>query len=140
MSKEVDEYAAVKNKLVQLILKKQALEASLNQLEESIREKEEEYFDESVHGNIVKGFENFTKSSSSSTKKRMAYSDEDHIFSLSSGTYVKALMRNMGTLKDDYDDYEDSVEPPNTQGAPGSPPTSQALTPGRKRKARTIED
>ena len=78
MSKEVDDYAAAKNKLTQLILKKQALEASLNQLEESIYEKESDYFNESVHGNIVKGFENFTKSSSSSNKKRMVYSEDDH--------------------------------------------------------------
>lgn len=141
MSKEVDDYAAAKNKLTQLILKKQALEASLNQLEESIYEKESDYFNESVHGNIVKGFENFTKSSSSSNKKRMVYSEDDHIFSLSSGTYVKTLMRNMGTNpKEDYYDYEDCVEPAGYPPQNTSEPASVNLTPGRKRKARTYDD
>lgn len=140
MSKDVDDYAAVKNKLTQLILKKQALESSLAQLEDSIYEKESDYFNESVHGNIVKGFENFTKSSSSSNKKKMVYTDDDHIFSLSSATFVKTLMRNMGTnSKDDYDDYEDCVEPPN-HNQNNSPPASVSLTPGRKRKSRTFDD
>lgn len=117
-----DEYTELKNQLTKEILHKQELNARLTNLEDAIYEKENEYFNESTYGNIVKGFENFAKntSSASSNKKRIIYTDDDHIFSLSSTNYIKSLMKRQGNLpnaKDDFDDFEDAVEPPTNQEA-----------------------
>ncbi|KAK6459134.1 histone acetyltransferase subunit NuA4-domain-containing protein [Scheffersomyces xylosifermentans] len=129
----IDKYTELKNQLTSQILRKQELTAKLNALEDSIYEKENEYFNDSTYGSIVKGFENFSKTGGGgSNKKRIQYTDEDHIFSLSSVNYIKTLMKRQGQLngtngtagpgggsgsggpsnaKDDLDDYEDSVEP-----------------------------
>lgn len=99
----------------------------------------------------MKGFENFSKNSSSSggssNKKKNLYTDDDHIFSLSSANFVKALMKRQGlsmngsTSKDDFDDYEDSVDPNGTAALRNlESPSLNNGTPGRKRKARVIED
>lgn len=139
-----DQYNTVKNKLTQQILRKQELDSKLSKLEDSIYEKENEYFAESTYGNIVKGFDNFTKTNTGgSNKKRITYTDEDHIFSLSSANFVKSFSRKQGLSgkSDDLDEYEDSVEP--TNGAVpgmGSAGNSTNSTPARKRKARTIEE
>ena len=147
----IDKYTEMKNQLTQQIIKKQELTKKLNVLEESIYEKEKEYFNESTYGNIVKGFENFFKSSGGGSlhKKRFQYTDEDHIFSLSSVNYVKTIMKRQGYVnggtsvpvpqsKDDFDDYEDSIEPVGT-GAPTTK-TEMTATPSRKRKARVLDD
>lgn len=127
----VDQYTTLKNELTQLILKKQELDAQLLALEESIFDKENDYFNDSTYGNIVKGFDNFAKSSAGgSNKRKMVYTDDDHIFSLSSATFVKTLMKRQGMAlaAADLDDYEDSVDP-------GTGPAKEpAGTPGRKRK------
>lgn len=130
----VDQYTKLKNELTQLILKKQDIDAQLLALEESIYDKENDYFNDSVYGNIVKGFDNFAKlSAGGSNKRKMTYTDDDHIFSLSSATFVKTLMKTQGMTsgQPDLDDYEDSVDPGN-----GSNPSKEsgAGTPGRKRK------
>ena len=56
-----EKYVELKNKLIQQILKKQELTRKLTTLEDSIYQKEIDYFEESPLGNIVKGFENFSK-------------------------------------------------------------------------------
>ena len=115
MSKDNPEpYSAVKAKLIQQILRKQELEAKLNKVEDTIYDKENAYFSESNFGNIVKGFDNFTKANTGgSHKKKIVYTDDDHIFSLSSANFVKHYSRRQGlSVKgDEYDEYEDSVEP-----------------------------
>lgn len=145
----IEQYTQLKNQLTQEILKKQELDAKLNQVEALIYEKENEYFNESTYGNIIKGFENFSKSSSSSgggsNKRKNLYTDDDHIFSLSSANFVRTLMKRQGlsmngpVSKDDFDDYEDSVDPNETVRNLESPSLNNS-TPGRKRKARVIED
>ncbi|SGZ47882.1 CIC11C00000005269 [Sungouiella intermedia] len=136
----IDQYTQLKNELTKLILKKQELDAQLLALEEAIYDKENDYFNESTYGNIVKGFDNFAKSSSGgSNKRKMIYTDDDHIFSLSSSTFVKTLMKREGvnTGAPDLDDYEDSVDPvsgPTTAGT-----ESNGGTPARKRKSRFEE-
>lgn len=128
----IDQYTQLKNDLAQKILKKQELDTQLQELEDSIYDKEAEYFNESTYGNIIKGFDNFAKSSSSgSFKRKLAYSDEDHVFSMSSATFVRTLQKRQGNGVPDYDDFEDSIEPP----APGGS-TPKDATPGRKRKPR----
>lgn len=135
----IDQYTQLKNELTKQILKKQELDAQLLALEESIYDKENDYFNESTYGNIVKGFDNFSKSSSGgSNKRKMVYTDDDHIFSLSSSTFVKTLMKREGvtTGGPDLDDYEDSVDPVS---GTNTGPESNGGTPARKRKSRFDE-
>lgn len=133
----LDAYTKLKDELVSLIIKKREVDAQLASLEESIYDKELDYFNDSAYGNIVKGFESFGKMSlGGSNKRKMVYSEEDHIFSMSSATFVKSIMRKQGvnTNGGDLDDYEDSVEPTNANGSNGSSKESAASTPLRKRK------
>ncbi|CUM63166.1 uncharacterized protein PRCAT00000734001 [Priceomyces carsonii] len=148
----MDKYTAAKDQLTRQIVQKQELDARLAKLEDTIYDKETEYFNESMYGNIVKGFDNFAKNSSgSSNKKRLQYTDDDHVFSLSSSTFVRAMMKRQGlgsSSKEDFDDYEDTVEPiqqPPANGTSATSPSNSAntpnsSTPGRKRKARTFDD
>ncbi|KAG5417584.1 EAF6 [Candida metapsilosis] len=194
----VEKYNDLKKKLTQQILKKQEIANKLAKLEDTIYQKESSYFEESYSGNIVKGFENFSKSSgggasatgggggsgASGFKRRIVYTEDDHIFSLSSISFVKNMVKRHGAgyaaaangalanatassiinARDDFDDYEDSVDPttanlgikPGNAGAAGSASAtpvaasvalennkqeiSRSSTPSRKRKARTIED
>ncbi|KAG7663613.1 EAF6 [[Candida] subhashii] len=156
----IEKYAEIKNKLTQQILRKQELTEKLNSLEDSIYQKELDYFEESSIGNIVKGFENFSKSGGGGVggnKRRITYTEDDHIFSLSSVNYIKGLMKRQGISnissstggggnKDDFDDYEDSVDPTGginvaqKSGSSDSISSSSAGTPSRKRKARTMDD
>lgn len=167
----IEQYTNLKNQLTQQILQKQELDNKLNKLESEIYDKENEYFNESTFGNIVKGFENFSKTSggglNGSNKKKITYTDDDHIFSLSSNNFVKTLMKRQGlhvpsstssNQLNDLDEYEDSVDPSMNnkldQSSNGGSSSGNAVasmvaasasisasgTPGRKRKARVIED
>ncbi|KAM9900480.1 hypothetical protein OXX79_005122 [Metschnikowia pulcherrima] len=137
MSKQgpsVDQYTKLKNDLTRSILRKKEIDSKLAELEDTIYEKETDYFNESTYGNIVKGFDNFAKNSSGgSNKRRLVITDEDHIFSMSSATFVKTLQKKQGTASTttDLDDYEDSVEPAN--GNAGK--DASAATSARKKKA-----
>lgn len=133
----LDAYTKLKDELVSLIIKKREVDAQLAKLEEEIYDKELDYFNDSAYGNIVKGFESFGKmSSGGSNKRKLVYNEEDHIFSMSSATFVKSIMRKQGvnTNGGDLDDYEDSVEPVNASGSNGSAKDSASSTPLRKRK------
>ncbi|CAK7895907.1 chromatin modification-related protein Eaf6p [[Candida] anglica] len=137
-----EQYNAVKARLTSQILRKQELDAKLSKLEDHIYEKEDEYFAESTFGNIVKGFENFTKTNTGgSNKKRIIYTDDDHIFSLSSANFVKNFSRKQGLngKNDEMDEYEDSVEPTNGGGSSANG-SSQTSTPARKRKTRVTDE
>ncbi|GME75759.1 unnamed protein product [Ambrosiozyma monospora] len=90
------EYEKLKKQLKAAINRKKDLDQQLAKLEEDIFNKETKYLSEgAAHGNIIKGFENFTKNSSSSSarNKKIQFTDEDRIFSLSSSTYVRHLKR-----------------------------------------------
>ncbi len=118
------EYEKLKKKLKESLGKKKDLEKTLTKLEEDIFNKETKYLSDGInHGNIIKGFENFTKNVSNSSTgrtKKIQFTDEDRIFSLSSATYVRHLKKiNNGTatgslnssvalLDDDIDDTADS--------------------------------
>ena len=170
----IDQYNALKKKLIQLILKKQEINAKLSKLEDQLYQKESNYFEESTVGNIVKGFENFSKASGGALlssggggggggkggsgsggggggagggaggggyKRRIIYTDDDHIFSLSSTNFVKNMVKKHGqnfkestpttnggsganssiasgntSKQEDFDDYEDSVDPITAHG------------------------
>jgi chromatin modification-related protein EAF6 len=132
-----EQYNAVKARLIQQIVRKQELDDKLSALEDAIYEKENEYFAESAYGNIVKGFDNFTRASTGgSHKKRIHYTDEDHIFSLSSATFAKLFARKQGVSAkgDELDEYEDSVEPNGAANGAASPASPAGAAVIRKRK------
>lgn len=145
---DLERYNGLKAKLISEIVRKQELSSALEDLEDSIYNKENDYFGESVYGNIVKGFDNFNKSNTGgSNKRKLTYSDEDHIFSMSSVNYVKNVMRKQGlasngSKNEDFEDYEDSVEPGSATPTNGSnpQPMSNQVALGRKRKSRTVEE
>ncbi|CAI5757404.1 unnamed protein product [Candida verbasci] len=149
---EKEKYNELTRKIRDQIIKKNELIDKLNNLEDKIYQKENEYFEESVIGNIIKGFENFSKSSGSTTggsiinsKRRVTYTDDDHIFSLSSVKYIKNYSRRHnytnGSKDDNFENFEDSVEPPNNKSIDKiSEISSNSSTPTRKRKARTLDD
>ncbi|KAK6199232.1 chromatin modification-related protein EAF6 [Scheffersomyces amazonensis] len=132
----IEKYNQLKNQLTQEILKKQELSARLSNLEDVIYEKENEYFDESLYGSIVKGFENFSKASGSSgggqsssqsgsggyntNKRRVQYADEDHIFSLSSISFIKSLMKKQGISLNGINGIHTSTTPTSSNGNNGS--------------------
>lgn len=138
MSKDLDNYNKLKDDLVKKIIEKNDLSNKLSELEDAIYDKEYNYFQESYYGNIVKGFDNFSKTSNSSNfKKKLPFGEGDHIFSLSSYNYVKSLKR--GGL--DFDEYEDSVEVPlGVPLAKPVEPASSTSTPSRKRKIRSLDE
>lgn len=87
------EYEQVKNQLIKEINQKQQVLEKLSNIEQNIYRKELDYFNESPYGNVIKGFDNFNKVGN--TKKKVVYTEDDHIFSLSS-------------IKDeDEEEYED---------------------------------
>lgn len=103
---EKAEYETLKKKLRESVTRRNQLEDEIAKKEEEIYSKETQYLaDGTMHGNIIKGFENFSKtgssSSSSSRSKRIQFGDEDRIFSLSSSTYVMHLRRQSGGMEDD---------------------------------------
>eukprot|EP00823_Brevimastigomonas_motovehiculus_P000490 TRINITY_DN10618_c0_g1_i1.p1 TRINITY_DN10618_c0_g1~~TRINITY_DN10618_c0_g1_i1.p1 ORF type:complete len:154 (+),score=46.15 TRINITY_DN10618_c0_g1_i1:114-575(+) len=68
-----------------LLQRKQQLEEELRNVERQIYDLEQSYLEETSHyGNVVKGWESFTKSTQHSRKQKVA--DKDRIFSYSSVT------------------------------------------------------
>lgn len=112
----MDKYTVLKNELAQLIAKKTDLDQQLLELEDQIYTKENEYFNESTYGNIVKGFDSFAKTLVVN-KRKMVYTNDDHIFSLLLATFERTLQRRQGVeIPQDYDELMDSVDPPEQSG------------------------
>lgn len=124
-------YIVMKKKLKELLNKRNALEDDVTKLEEDIYEKETKYLaDGAVRGNVVRGFRNFSKTSSSSSRvRKIPFTDEDRIFSLSSSTYVMHLRKEQGE--------DDSTGPKLTSATPSFEDdenfTPERLTPSRRK-------
>ncbi|GME67784.1 unnamed protein product [[Candida] boidinii] len=111
------EYEKLTKKLKQALQKKKDLDSQMSKLEEEIYNKESIYLSEGAsQGNLLKGFENFAKiststvSSHNSKNRKIQFGDEDRVFSLSSAKYVrklKKLNRENGDGGDDDDDDDD---------------------------------
>ena len=88
-------YDKARAHLKDLLNKKRLLERSLAQQEESIYKKETDYLEETPSGNIITGFEAYTKGSGSSApgqRRRAAVQESNRVFSRSSISYnVKAV-------------------------------------------------
>lgn len=132
-------YLEIKEKLISNIVKKKETIESLQQIQQDIFKKESDYYNSSVYGNVVKGFDAFTKvyGSTGSNKKKLVHKNSDYIFSLGSVEFLKswnkkkgifpetsrcdgdstslssfAISPNMMTMidvDDSFEDYEDSI-------------------------------
>lgn len=83
-------YDKARAHLKDLLNKKRLLERSLAQQEESIYKKETDYLEETPSGNIITGFEAYTKGSGSSApgqRRRAAVQESNRVFSRSSISY-----------------------------------------------------
>lgn len=83
-------YDKARAHLKDLLQKKRLLERSLAQQEESIYKKETDYLEDTPSGNIITGFEAYTKGSGSSApgqRRRAAVQESNRVFSRSSISY-----------------------------------------------------
>lgn len=95
-SKEQDEYNRLKKELKDLLNKKRNMERSLGNLEENIFRLEGIYLEETNGGNVVKGFDNYLKSSQN--KRRATLYEDDRIFSMSSTAFLRSKTREEDVL------------------------------------------
>ncbi|KAK9463655.1 histone acetyltransferase subunit NuA4-domain-containing protein [Lipomyces oligophaga] len=87
-------YEKLKKELRDMMNKKRILEKNLGILEEQLYKYEGAYLEDTPNGNIIKGFDNYLKASSSSSqssslKRRATYTELDRLFSSSSVSYAK---------------------------------------------------
>jgi hypothetical protein len=83
-------YDKARAHLKDLLQKKRLLERNLAQQEESIYKKETDYLEDTPSGNIITGFEAYTKGSGSSApgqRRRAAVQESNRVFSRSSISY-----------------------------------------------------
>ncbi|EKG22071.1 Histone H4 acetyltransferase NuA4 complex Eaf6 [Macrophomina phaseolina MS6] len=91
-------YEKLRRDLREALAKKRVLDAALNTIEENIFRAESSYLEETSAGNIVKGFDNYIKGSTTSTsggaaasnaaRRKAAINDQDRIFSRSSQSFI----------------------------------------------------
>ncbi|CCH45339.1 hypothetical protein BN7_4921 [Wickerhamomyces ciferrii] len=119
------EYEKLKKQLQQAILKKKSLDKQITQIEEDIFQKETMYLSESHNSNIVRGFESLNKLNQSSNvnKKKLVFTDDDRVFSLSSHTFVRHLQKKNELDEDDDDSNE------------GTPVASASSTTKKRKRA-----
>ncbi|CCF59137.1 hypothetical protein KAFR_0G01040 [Kazachstania africana CBS 2517] len=131
MGDQLKEYEGLREKLNKTLLQKKQLEDEFDALQQEIYDKETEYFSNrtiatasgalkhvSTPGNIIKGFDGFTKShshhhhggtasaassslnlNSLNTNSDFPIENSDRIFSLSSATFIKQLQQQQQSLR-----------------------------------------
>ncbi|KAJ8097832.1 histone acetyltransferase subunit NuA4-domain-containing protein [Lipomyces tetrasporus] len=92
-------YEKIKKDLRDLLSKKKSIDKSLAAVEDYIYRYEGAYLEDTLNGNIIKGFDNYLKgsgsgagghgSASNALRRKGTYTDNDRLFSLSSATYLK---------------------------------------------------
>ncbi|KAH7060588.1 histone acetyltransferase subunit NuA4-domain-containing protein [Macrophomina phaseolina] len=117
-------YEKLRRDLREALAKKRVLDAALNTIEENIFRAESSYLEETSAGNIVKGFDNYIKGSTTSTsggaaasnaaRRKAAINDQDRIFSRSSQSFI----------------LNDSPGPTSAQTTPSHAPTPTSSFPG----------
>lgn len=110
-------YEKLRRDLREALAKKRVLDTALNTIEENIYRAETGYLEETSAGNIVKGFDNYIKGSTTSTsggagassaaRRKAAINDQDRIFSRSSQSFL----------------LNDSPGPTSAQTTPSHAPT-----------------
>lgn len=112
------EYKKLKVRLQQSLEQKKKLDNELREIEEKLYVDETQYFTNTFHpsayGNIVKGFDNFARTTTNNNlRRRSTFIDDDRVFSLSSYTYVKELeKRKKAENGSDSSDNDLEDEPP----------------------------
>ncbi|KIV99550.1 uncharacterized protein PV09_08850 [Verruconis gallopava] len=91
-------YEKLRRDLRETLQKKRALDASIMNLEDNIYRLETQYLEETTAGNIIKGFDNYIKGTTSSTtaggagtasRRKGGITDADRIFSRSSASFQR---------------------------------------------------
>ncbi|KAI8910413.1 histone acetyltransferase subunit NuA4-domain-containing protein [Gorgonomyces haynaldii] len=78
--------------LMDLIAKRKQLENNLSNIETNIHLLEGTYLEETIHGNVVRGYEGY---GSQRTMRKQRPHDGDRIFSQSSLSYLKVTARRV---------------------------------------------
>ncbi|KAL7629313.1 hypothetical protein AAE478_000833 [Parahypoxylon ruwenzoriense] len=99
------EYNKQRQTVKELLAKRKQQERQLSQLEQSIADIENKYLTNSRLGNIVKGFENYIKGTSSAAQRKQGeLKEEDYIWSRSSISH--------NTLHPEYSDNQSATSTP----------------------------
>ncbi|KAI2640544.1 NuA4-domain-containing protein [Hypomontagnella submonticulosa] len=102
------EYNKQRQNLRELMVKRKQTERQLAQVEQSIIDLEAKYLSNTRSGNIVKGFDNYIKGTSSAAQRKQGeLKEEDHIWSRSSISYNSL--------------HPDNVEAQSTTSTPAAP-------------------
>ena len=81
-------YEKTRQHLKDLLIKKRMLERSLAAQEEAIYKKETDYLEETPNGNIITGFEAYTKATApGAARRKAAVSEQNRVFSRSSVSF-----------------------------------------------------
>lgn len=82
-------YNKEREKLQDLLRRKKLLELSIARQDEAIYKKETDYFEDTPAGNIITGFDNYTKGVAGSIggRRRTGVPEQNRVFSRSSVTY-----------------------------------------------------
>ncbi|KAK3394412.1 histone acetyltransferase subunit NuA4-domain-containing protein [Podospora didyma] len=82
-------YEKQRQRLKELIARKRTLEKKLNMTEDSIYKKETEYLENTPSGNIIIGFDNYTKgtNTAASQRRKTGLTEANRVFSRSSISY-----------------------------------------------------
>jgi chromatin modification-related protein EAF6 len=84
-------YEKQRQQLTAMITKRRLLERALANIEDSIAKKENEYLEDTPNGNIITGFENYTKGTSTISgagqRRRGQVQEANRVFSRSSVSY-----------------------------------------------------
>ncbi|OBT73575.1 hypothetical protein VF21_07647 [Pseudogymnoascus sp. 05NY08] len=105
--------------LKQAIMKRRVLERNIMALDETIYKKEGEYLEDTPHGNVLTGFDNYIKSITSNAvgRRKQGVSENDRVFSRSSVRLA---------------DFMDSPGGLSTQTTPSGAPTPISAGFGRE--------
>ncbi|KAL2212288.1 NuA4-domain-containing protein [Sarocladium strictum] len=102
------EYKKAQARVRELVEKRRGLDRKLNQVEDSIAQKETAYLDSTPSGNVITGFDNYMKGTSGAAaqRRKVGSTEQNRVFTRSSISYR-----------------------PSTGDTPGSTPASHAPTP-----------
>ncbi|MCJ1389304.1 hypothetical protein MMC18_002160 [Xylographa bjoerkii] len=125
-------YEKLKRDLRETLQKKRLLDKSMATLEEQIYRFEASYLEETSAGNIIKGFDNYIKGSSTtgttnnamgggtSTRRKGTVMDHDRVFSRSSVSFMRWLM---------ISPIKETSPPSSSQTTPSHAPTPTSSHP-----------
>lgn len=140
-------YEKIRKDLRDMILRKRYMDKQLAAVEDQIAKFEAAYLDETSHGNIIRGFDNYIKGPAA--RRRNAIGDADRVFSMSSATSLRAAQQeaeatssqsqsaSASTLSTNQTDQKPPLPKKKTikrrKGEDGSESPSDVETPGLKR-------